>query len=554
MVRRNNAHRLHIELLESRRLLSVYADFNGDGRDDLAIGVPDEDNGSGVVHVLYGSSGGLTATGNQLWSQDTSVGFFDVPDVAEPGDHFGAALAGGDFNHDGFADLAIGVPGEDFGATSNAGAVNILYGSASGLDIDIKNNKLWHQDASRVREINETDDAFGSALAAGDFNHDGFTDLAVGAPGDDVGSLDAAGYVHIFYGGGIGINPPGNQTFNLESPGVPGVATNDDLFGAALVAGDFNGDNRDDLAIGVPHFNPSGVEGAGAVCILYASPNGLVTSGSQLWNQDISGIAGVAEEFDAFGFAVAAGDFNNDNRDDLAIGVPGEDIGVGGGEGFVHVLYGSASGITATGSQAFDQGDVGGLPSSVEEFGFAVTAADFNGDNRDDLAIGTPLENKFFGVDEGIVHVVFGGTGSLNLATAIKIEQEDLGISEESEATDRFGTTLGAGDFNGDGKADLVIGAPDEDVGEDVAAGAVYVLHGGAPFSGGEGWNQDSAGIAGTAEPFDHFGGGLDAGGGKSAPGGNRGRQDIEQLISADFEFDPLLAKLNKRRFLSGRR
>ncbi|HYL59241.1 MAG TPA: hypothetical protein VEU51_10245, partial [Candidatus Acidoferrales bacterium] len=112
-------------------------DFNGDGIGDLAIGIPDEDlsgqTDAGAVVVIYGSAAsGLIPAGaagvpaSQFWTQDSP----GILDIAEAGDHFGAALAAGDFNHDGFSDLAIGVPGEDTSAGTDAGAVNIIYGSA----------------------------------------------------------------------------------------------------------------------------------------------------------------------------------------------------------------------------------------------------------------------------------------------------------------------------------------------------------------------------------------------------------------------------------------
>ena len=140
---------------------TVRADFNGDGRADLAVGAPfEEDAGSpyyedtGAVNVLYGTASGLSASGNQLWHQDSA----GILDVAELGDDFGSALAAGDFNGDGRADLAVGVHAEDVGGVAVAGAVNVLYGTASGLSAS--GNQLWHQNSPGVEE----DDRFGRAL------------------------------------------------------------------------------------------------------------------------------------------------------------------------------------------------------------------------------------------------------------------------------------------------------------------------------------------------------------------------------------------------------
>jgi hypothetical protein len=166
-------------------------DFNGDSFADLAISAPDDEaqgqDSAGVVHVLYGSNIGVQAAGYfgpgaQTWSQSTP-GVLDEP---EQFDIFGASLAAGDFDGDGFADLAIGAPGED----DFAGVVHILRGSNVGLRtlaIGVV-SLLWSQASAGVAGGPEADDSFGSSLAIGDFNGDGFADLAIGAPGKTLAS------------------------------------------------------------------------------------------------------------------------------------------------------------------------------------------------------------------------------------------------------------------------------------------------------------------------------------------------------------------------------
>src|SRR5262249_47532020 len=138
------------------------ADLNGDGQADLAVGVPGESVGTttsaGAVNVIYGSGGGLTATGNQQWTQNSA----GVLDSAEAGDSFGAALAAGDVDRDGHADLAIGVPGESVGTTAGAGALNMLYGSSGGLTSTA--NQLWSQDTPSILDQSEANDEFGAAM------------------------------------------------------------------------------------------------------------------------------------------------------------------------------------------------------------------------------------------------------------------------------------------------------------------------------------------------------------------------------------------------------
>jgi disulfide bond formation protein DsbB len=469
---------------------ALRADFNGDGAADLAVGAPGENSSSGVVHVLYGSATvGLTAAGSQLWSQDSP----GIAGGAEAGDIFGFALAAGDFNGDTRADLAIGAPGEN----SFAGVVHVLYGSGTGLTA--AGNQLWSQDSPGIAGVAEAGDAFGLALAAGDFNGNARADLAIGAPDEN-----SVGVVHVLYGSGTGLAAVGSQLWSQDSPGIAGGAEAGDAFGLALAAADFNGDARADLAIGAPAENNF----TGVVHVLYgAATVGLTAAGSQLWSQDSPGIAGSAEPSDEFGAALAAGDFNGDTRADLAIGAPGENSFAG----VAHVLYGSATvGLTAAGSQLWSQDSPGiaGVAEAGDGFGFALVAGDFNGDARADLAIGAPGENS----SSGVVQVLYGSGTGLTATGSQLWSQDSPGIAGGAEPDDIFGEALAAGDFNGDTRADLAIGA----LGENSFAGVAHVLYGAATVgltaAGSQLWSQDSPGIAGAAEAGDAFGETLAAG------------------------------------------
>src|SRR5205823_1853440 len=151
-------------------------------------------------------------------------------------DGFGQAVAACDFNGDGFADLAVGVPDENLGRIADAGAVRVLYGSPLGLTVT--GNQLWSEDTPGLEGTADARDHFGAALVAGDFNHDGFCDLAVGVPDRDLGTIGDAGVVQILYGSPSGLSAVNNQAWGQNTQGVQGVAAAGDRFGAALAVGD----------------------------------------------------------------------------------------------------------------------------------------------------------------------------------------------------------------------------------------------------------------------------------------------------------------------------
>ncbi|MHB8119655.1 MAG: hypothetical protein ACYDHX_13165 [Methanothrix sp.] len=426
---------------------------------------------------------------NTMLSSITTEDFsFQDPEIkggSEEDDLFDSSVAAGDFNNDSYTDLAIGVPGETIGGKFNAGAVNILCGSSSGLKAT-NTDKILYQDLG-IGDSSEPDNRFGFSVAAGDFNNDNYTDLAIGVPGEVIEGKSNAGAVNVLYGSSSGLKATNTDKILYQNLGIGDSSKRGDLFGFSVTAGDFNDDSYDDLAIGMPGATPElDLIAAGAVYVLNGSSSGLkAADANKILYQGDLGTGDSSKRGDLFGFSVTASDFNNDSYDDLAIGVPGESIGTDSKAGAVNILYGSSSGLKAavqTGTGVWWQSkgiSSGSKPN--DQFGLSVAAGDFNNDSYDDLAIGVPGEvimGKENETNAGAVNIFYGSSSGIT-AYNDRLLYQDQGIGGNSEFNDRFGTSLAAGDFNDDSYDDLAIGVPGEAITDkEPNAGAVNVLYG----------------------------------------------------------------------------
>jgi hypothetical protein len=406
-----------------------------------------------------------------------------------------------DFDADGHPDLAIGIPNETKKG-HRSGAVQVLYGTPQGPGA---RDELWHQDAPGVTGGNEQGDRFGEALACGDFDGDGVSDLAIGVPGEALGGAPG-GAVQLLYGvAGTGLTAGRDRLLSQNTPGAAGVVERGDQFGSALVAGDFDGDGVDDLAVGVPGEGIAGRDGAGAVNVFTGRSGAPMDVTGPLWHQGAPGVKGGPEARDFFGTSLAAYD-DGGGTDDLVVGVPGEAIGNDGG-GAVHVFEGSANGITAR-DQMYSQRSpgIGGGVEDGDAFGQSLAVGDFDNDGEIDLAVGVPSEGISGVPDAGAVHVIYSEGGVLSGRDRLW-HQGDRGILSSPETGEDFGATLTVGDFDADGIDDLAVGVVEEQRFGSTQAGAVHVLYGtGRGLSAARDQLVDQRTLAGGREESDFLG------------------------------------------------
>jgi hypothetical protein len=424
--------------------VATAGDVNGDGFSDVIAGAPKHDQGEtdeGLVLLFLGS---LTGPGTTpAWMAESNLA----------ASSFGTCVApAGDINGDGYADILIGAPTTTNGQ-SEEGRAYLYLGSSSGPSA----GPSW------TAESNQTGAMFGTAVAtAGDVNGDGYADVVVGAPQYDNGQADE-GRASLYLGSASGLVAMPAWSAESNQAGA--------RFGVSVsTAGDVNGDGYDDVIVGASHYDNGQVD-EGRAYLYLGSAGGLAPAPA--WMAESS------QSFAVFGFSVAtAGDTNADGYADVIIGSDGFDNGEAE-EGRAFVYFGTASGLAPNPVWTAESNQLGA------RFGWSVApAGDVDGDGFADVIVGA-IRFDTPGVDGGKAFVYMGSRAGPEIAFEWSAESEQVGA--------QFGFSVAtAGDSNSDGFSDVIVGAPGLDNGQTDEGGAFIYLGSGAPPSVQLAWSAQS--------------------------------------------------------------
>lgn len=421
--------------------VSTAGDLNGDGRSDVVVGAwlatMNGFNASGAAYVYYGTNNGISTVPSVTLT------------VAQNGAQFGCAVStAGDVNGDGFSDLLIGSRTWESNTVTelSEGAVFVYYGSSTGISTS----------PNLTLQPDHADDNFGSNVAcAGDINNDGYSDVLVGAYLSSYPTLNE-GAVFVYMGSATGLNPVAQHRLERNQGGA--------FFGRSVAgAGDVNGDGFSDVIIGSSKYIYTvGLNDQGSAFVYYGSALGLGVGlnpapGLQLY--------GTGNSTAYFGWWVSsAGDLNGDGYSDVAVTAYNDNIGGQTQEGLVFVYHGSAAGLNATAAIVLQSNQVNAWMGRC-----VSTAGDVNGDGYADLFVGSPRYTNGESL-EGVGQIFLGSASGVSATASFLFELNNAGSN--------LGESVGpAGDVNGDGYSDMIIGARIYGSG---GATAVYL---GGPYS-----------------------------------------------------------------------
>lgn len=476
--------------------LDYAGDVNGDGLADLIIGAPgarpNNQTFAGKAYVIFGSKLGYPSS-FELSDINGSNGF-SIHGIAADDSTGSSVSAAGDVNGDGFDDLIIGARGASPNGVLLAGKSYVIYGSDSGFPNPFDLSTLNGQNGFVINGVNNSDRAGSTVSAAGDINDDGIHDLMVAAVLADPNNLSKAGIVYVIFGDDDGFSSPFELSSLNGSNGfaIHGIDEHNELGRSLSYAGDFNADGIDDVIIGAFLAEANGAMDAGQSYLIFGSDTGFT---HPLELSSLNGTNGLvlngAAAFDEAGIAVStAGDVNGDGIADVIIGADHPPFPQIGGEavaGNSYVVFGSDSGFTHPLELAGLDGSNGFAIESDFDFdgaGFAVSqAGDLNWDGIDDLIVGAYAADHEGLNDVGSSYVIFGSeTGFPNPLTLSTLNGSNGFVAHGSLDDERTGSTVShAGDVNGDGVDDVIIGAQYANANGILNSGRSYVVFGRKP-------------------------------------------------------------------------